>query len=82
MKLPQLSLRDLFWLVLVCAMAVGWWVEKDRLSRRIAELEKASPQAERASLIQRLKQRQPSANAKPVQIRPVSGEIEIIPAHP
>ncbi len=23
MKLPQLSLRDLFWLVLVCAMAVG-----------------------------------------------------------
>ena len=26
MKLPQLSLRDLFWLVLVVALAVGWWV--------------------------------------------------------
>jgi hypothetical protein len=27
MKLPKLHLRDLFWLVLVCALAVGWWVE-------------------------------------------------------
>lgn len=24
MKLPKLSLRDLFWLVLVCAMGLGW----------------------------------------------------------
>ena len=28
MKLPQLTLRDLFWLVLVCALAVGWWVNR------------------------------------------------------
>src|SRR4051794_1806669 len=27
MKLPQISLRDLFWLVLVCALVVGWWVD-------------------------------------------------------
>jgi hypothetical protein len=27
MKLPQLTLRDLFWLVLVCALALGWWLE-------------------------------------------------------
>src|SRR5687768_14081616 len=26
MKLPQLSLRELFWLVLVVGIGVGWWV--------------------------------------------------------
>lgn len=26
MKLPQLSLRDLFWFVLVCGILCGWWV--------------------------------------------------------
>lgn len=25
MKLPKLHLRDLFWLIAVCALAVGWW---------------------------------------------------------
>jgi len=33
MKLPQLTLRDLFWLVLVCALAVGWWVERQRAEK-------------------------------------------------
>jgi hypothetical protein len=28
MKLPQLSLRDLFWLVALIAMGCGWWVER------------------------------------------------------
>jgi hypothetical protein len=27
MKVPQFTLRDLFWLTLVCAFAVGWWSE-------------------------------------------------------
>jgi hypothetical protein len=27
MKLPQLHLRDLFWLMLVCALGMGWWVD-------------------------------------------------------
>ena len=27
MKLPQLSLRDLFLLVTICALAAGWWRE-------------------------------------------------------
>jgi hypothetical protein len=27
----KLSLRDLFWLVLVCALAVGWWADRSRL---------------------------------------------------
>ena len=31
MKLPRLSLRDLFWLVLVCAMGLGWWGDHNRL---------------------------------------------------
>jgi hypothetical protein len=30
MKLPQLSLRDLFWLVALVAMGCGWWVERRR----------------------------------------------------
>ena len=33
MKLPKLHLRDLFWLVLVCAVAVGWWIERGRPKR-------------------------------------------------
>jgi hypothetical protein len=33
MKLPQLSLRDLFWLVLVCALAVGWCLERRRAEK-------------------------------------------------
>ena len=43
MKLPKLSLRDLFWLVLVCALAVGWWVERARAT----ELREVAAQAER-----------------------------------
>jgi hypothetical protein len=31
MKLPQLTLRDLFWLVLVVAMALGWLIDRDQL---------------------------------------------------
>jgi hypothetical protein len=27
----QLTIRDLFWLVLVCALAVGWWMDHQRL---------------------------------------------------
>jgi hypothetical protein len=28
MKLPKLNLRDLFWLVVVVAMALGWWLDR------------------------------------------------------
>ncbi len=28
MKSPQFSLRDLFWLILVAALAVGWIIER------------------------------------------------------
>lgn len=30
MKLPQLHLRDLFWLVLVCGLAVRWSLERSQ----------------------------------------------------
>jgi len=40
MKLPRFTLRDLFWLVLVCALAVGWWVERSRLTAQIDGLDK------------------------------------------
>src|SRR4051812_16794227 len=26
MKLPQLNIRDLFWLMLIVAMGCGWWL--------------------------------------------------------
>lgn len=28
MKVPHITLRDLFWLVVVCAMGCGWWLER------------------------------------------------------
>ena len=40
MKLRLLTLRDLFWLVLVCALAVGWWVEHREKARMQAERDK------------------------------------------
>jgi hypothetical protein len=30
MKLPQVSLRDLFWLVLVVGMGLGWWIDHQK----------------------------------------------------
>jgi hypothetical protein len=49
MKLPQLTLRDLFWLVLVIALSLGWWLQ----SRRHQELrERAELWEWRATTIQ------------------------------
>lgn len=33
MKLPQLSLRELFLLVVIAAILCGWWVDQDRIRR-------------------------------------------------
>jgi hypothetical protein len=33
-KLPQLTLRDLFWLVALVAMGCGWWVDKEVQAQR------------------------------------------------
>jgi len=35
MEFPQLTLRDLFWLALVCALAVGWWVDRSDASKAL-----------------------------------------------
>jgi hypothetical protein len=39
MKLPQLSLRELFWLVALAAMGCGWWVDRGRLAAKVREME-------------------------------------------
>jgi hypothetical protein len=39
MKLPQLSLRDLFWLMLVAGCLCGWFGDCGYLRQRIVELE-------------------------------------------
>jgi hypothetical protein len=54
MKLPQLSLRDLFWLVLVCALALGWWLEHRRHARDAETIEALNLQ--RDSYMQRAEQ--------------------------
>ena len=39
MKLPQLSLRELFLLVVIAAMGCGWWVERAGFISRLHEAE-------------------------------------------
>lgn len=36
--MKRFTLRDLFWLILVVAMAVGWWVDRSALVRKAEEL--------------------------------------------
>ena len=33
MKLPQFSLRDLFWLVLIVALVCAWWVNRPAVQK-------------------------------------------------
>lgn len=40
MKLPQVSLRELFLLVVIAAMGCGWWVERGRPKREADMWEK------------------------------------------
>jgi hypothetical protein len=35
MALPKLNLRDLFWLAVVVAMGLGWWVDRREQQRRM-----------------------------------------------
>lgn len=41
MKLPQVSLRDLLWLVLAAALVLGWWRDREtlRTSHRLTTLQ-------------------------------------------
>jgi len=43
MKLPQLSLRELFLLVVIVALGCGWWVDREKLkSFHKSEMERVS----------------------------------------
>jgi hypothetical protein len=39
MKLPQLSLRELFLLVVIAAMGCGWWMDRARVARAFDDLD-------------------------------------------
>jgi hypothetical protein len=39
MKRPSFHLRDLFWLVLVVGMGLGWWLDQDRIRREALGLQ-------------------------------------------
>jgi hypothetical protein len=41
--LPQLTLRDLFWLVALVAMGCGWWVEHSLLCNRMEKVKELHP---------------------------------------
>jgi hypothetical protein len=36
MRLPQFTIRDLLWLMVVAAMAVAWWIDKARTQATLA----------------------------------------------
>jgi hypothetical protein len=38
MKLPRLSLRELFLLVALAAMGCGWWIDRSRLAANAEEM--------------------------------------------
>ena len=48
-KLPQLMLRDLFWLVLVCAMGLGWWLTILNRAQLVEESERRAEEQQRAN---------------------------------
>jgi hypothetical protein len=51
MKLPRLTLRDLFWLLLVVAMGCAWWVSLRRAHAQVALAEEQALAAERAVVL-------------------------------
>jgi hypothetical protein len=38
MKLPQLSLRELFWLITVMGLSIGWWLDHEKLARSLTDI--------------------------------------------
>ena len=38
----KFTLRDLFWLVLVVAIGLGWWIDQDRIRRQSEALKAAA----------------------------------------
>jgi len=52
MKIPQFTLRDLFWLVLVVALACAWWMQEGRIAE--ARREKSDAE-EKEKLLERIR---------------------------
>jgi len=50
MKLPQLTIRDLFWLMLAFAFAAAWWREHERAVAATGRAEKMEAKELRRSL--------------------------------
>jgi hypothetical protein len=51
MKRPTFSLRDVFWLVLVVAMGLGWWMDQDRIRREVMRFQAISVKSAKAKLL-------------------------------
>jgi hypothetical protein len=51
MKRPQFSLRTVLWLVLLAALAAGWWADRRRLAESLAD-ERARREVAEAELRQ------------------------------
>jgi len=59
-SLMTFSIRDLFWLTVVVALAIGWWLERQRASEAAKEAE--SSRALSDALTVQLKNKNPAAS--------------------
>jgi hypothetical protein len=50
MKRPTFYLRDVFWLVLVVAIGLGWWMDHDRIRREVQQLQAIPVKSAQAKL--------------------------------
>ena len=50
MKRPSFHLRDLFWLVLVVGMGLGWWLDQARIRREVQRLQAIPVKSAQAKL--------------------------------
>lgn len=50
MKRPAFSVRDLFWLMLVAGLGLGWWADQDRMRREREALQAAAENLQTASV--------------------------------
>jgi hypothetical protein len=50
MKRPTFHLRDVFWLVLVVAIGLGWWMDQDRIRREVQRLQAIPVKSAQANL--------------------------------
>lgn len=50
MKRPTITLRDLFWLILVIGISLGWWLDQDRIRLEYRALEEVVQRLEALSV--------------------------------